>query len=471
MAYVLLAACATASDKRAPEKPRAAERWNYDVWIDRDLDTAVVRLCFFEPVPRRLVARKRGLPFISEVLDDESNERLARDGDGWLMRSGARCVRYKADLAAAASFSVRPDLAVRVGDAVVFTPELIFLRPASVKLTAEITATLSAWGDREVSAPWERDASGVYHFGFNALWWRCYMAVGDFGREQIKVAGATLDVAFIDERSFPDRQRYTAWLRSSAEAVATLYGSLPVDRLQVLIVPAPFPGDDPVMFGMVVRGGHPSAILLVRDDVPKERFAGEWVAVHELSHLALPFVKRDEMWMSEGFATWAQQVLRVRAGQLDERDAWGRFLRGLESARGSDVNRIPHVYWAGAAWWLLADLHLRELGSSVGEAVAPIRACCFQSPRSSTADEVIALISETTPAFGAWARELAPPLVDAPEQAIAALRKMGVRYIDDSVVLSEDALHTRARRAVLSTPVEHLPETAAEPSLLPSGSW
>lgn len=416
------------------------------MWIDKDLDTAVTRLCFYDPVPARVVARQSAAHYFAGVVDDVSSRPLVREDGMWKMRRGQRCLRYKANLAGAAALTMRPDLAVRMGDTVVITPDLLLLRPERLSLQAEMTLTVSTWGDRAVSAPYELDDRGRFRFGANALWWRSAIAIGDLGKETLTAGGAHIEVVFADAPSFTDRDRYLRWVRTSADAAAGLTGRLPVERLQVLIVPAPFPGEDAVMFGMVTRGGHPGALLVVRDSADPVGLDDDWVAVHELSHLALPFIEREDRWMSEGFATWAQQVLRVRAGLIDEADGWTGFLRGLERARDADVRRVPHVYWAGAGWWLLADLHLRARGTSLDEALSPIAGCCFGQPRAATADAVLARIAATSPAFAEWL-ERAPALDDAPARAFALLGEMGVRATDGGVVLDDDAPRAAARRA------------------------
>jgi hypothetical protein len=346
-----LVACATApstTKKQTSEAPRA---WHYDAWLDRELETAVVRVCFADPVPRTLVTRERANSFVDKVVDDVSNEPLTRTDEGWQMRS--RCARYQVDIAAAATLYRRPDLASRFDDAVVISPELLLLRPARVSYEAELTLEVSSWGDREVSAPWPQDERGRYHFGCNAMWWRSYIAVGDMRRERVIVPGGELDVVFVNPDSFADApEDWRRWLESAGASVAQMYGELPVARLQIVVVPVPVPGDSPVMFGMVVRGGHPGALLLVRPHGDRDALIGEWVAIHELSHLALPFVRRQDSWFSEGLASWYQQVLRVRSGLLDERAAFDRLSSGIVGARDGNVRRIPHLYWAGAAFWL-----------------------------------------------------------------------------------------------------------------------
>src|SRR5204862_402529 len=101
---------------------------------------------------------------------------------------------------------------------------------------------------------------------------------------------------------------------------------------------------------------------------------GEWVGVHELVHLSMPVVAKEDAWFSEGLATWYQEVLRARAGFQDERRAWQAiedgFARGRSEppqaplARASREMHERHgyvwVYWSGAAAALRLDVLARR---------------------------------------------------------------------------------------------------------------
>jgi len=96
-----------------------------------------------------------------------------------------------------------------------------------------------------------------------------------------------------------------------------------------------------------------------------------------LSHTLLPFVNRDEAWLSEGLATYYQYVLMGRDGRLSEQEAWQRiyngFRKGMHDSRGETLaeasenmheeHAFKNVYWSGAAMMLRADVLLREKGS------------------------------------------------------------------------------------------------------------
>jgi predicted metalloprotease with PDZ domain len=100
----------------------------------------------------------------------------------------------------------------------------------------------------------------------------------------------------------------------------------------------------------------------------------DWVAIHELSHLWLPRLHAEDRWLSEGIATYLQEVLRARCGLQSSDRAWTRIREGFERGRRSGSGRTladesrsmnrtgayQRVYWAGTAFALETDLRLRR---------------------------------------------------------------------------------------------------------------
>ena len=113
-------------------------------------------------------------------------------------------------------------------------------------------------------------------------------------------------------------------------------------------------------------------LLLVNENADPQALAHDWTAIHEFSHLLLPFISRPDAWLSEGMATYYQEVLRARAGLMTEADALERLARGAarlqqctlslqtKSQQMATTHDYPVVYWGGATYALLADVELRR---------------------------------------------------------------------------------------------------------------
>jgi len=166
----------------------------------------------------------------------------------------------------------------------------------------------------------------------------------------------------------------------------------------------------------------PTVAILVGDLATEERLASAWVPVHEFSHLATPFIDRDDAWLSEGIATYYQEVLRARAGLQTAEQAWSNlddgFSRGDRDGSGrsiaeesramSETAAFRRVYWAGAAIALMADLEIRDRSDgerSLDDALEHLNACCATRDRPMTGQEAIERLDEVEAgAFGTIAR-------------------------------------------------------------------
>lgn len=187
------------------------------------------------------------------------------------------------------------------------------------------------------------------------------------------------------------------WAEEAARATLSVAGRFPLDEARVEIRQRRGRGGDPVPWGQTSRRDVVRVLLYVREDATPAELRADWTAVHEFSHLFHPFLGREGRWMAEGLASYYQNVLRARAGMLTPEEAWRRldagFGRGLRATTAVPLSsasghRGPmRIYWAGAAYWLQADLALRARGSSLDAVLAQYARCCLEgsarvSPRA-----------------------------------------------------------------------------------------
>jgi hypothetical protein len=223
----------------------------------------------------------------------------------------------------------------------------------------------------------------------------------------LSAGDATLDVATLDGALAADDDDLSTWLISGAGAVADVCGRMPVEHVSVVIEPVA--GGKGVELGLVTRGGGPGLMLLVGEHAKRSVLLGDWVLVHELSHLLLPALHPDDAWLSEGFATYLQVVLRARAGLLSPEEAWSELDQGFGRGRGAldghalvDCSTHMHeersylrVYWAGAAIALHADIELRKNhGSSLDAAICGLRSRSLPFERTYRAAEILQILDE-----------------------------------------------------------------------------
>ena len=242
-----------------------------------------------------------------------------------------------------------------------------------------------------VASPWPAHAMGGFMLRPQMLDAQGLVAFGALAQRELKAGRATLRLS-LASRDPLEVERFGAWAervwRSTRTAVAAPPGSIE----QLLVVPI---GGvrEAVPWGEVRRGTGNSVLALVQRDADALALEEDWTLYHELSHLYLPFVGGDR-WLSEGFASYYQNVLRARAGVLAPEVAWQRLAEGLargaQSAKpGQTVEEGGRMvtYWTGAALALEWDIALRHAsGGKVSLDTALARFAAAELPAAETWD-------------------------------------------------------------------------------------
>lgn len=181
---------------------------------------------------------------------------------------------------------------------------------------------------------------------------------------QIAMGGGTIDIVFSDGASGLDRALIQDWIRTSAQAVATYFGRFPVSHVRLVVIAGDGHSVGGTTFGF--RGGSLIRLTVGRgaDAAALKR---DWVLVHEMTHLALPQLPRSGLWLQEGNATYVEPIARAEAGQMDPAEVWKWTVDEMPSGQpkpgdgGLDsTHDHQRVYWGGAAFWLVADVRIRE---------------------------------------------------------------------------------------------------------------
>jgi hypothetical protein len=324
----------------------------------------------------------------------------------------------------------------KLGRSWLLSPDLWLWRPERLRATDR--ATLRWWADGVEDRPPSLTFAAVGGTGWqpldvSAFRWLGYGVFGEFERVRLEglatADGGTdgvVDVAVLDAPRRASREGIVALIQEGIRGVAAVYGGMPVDRLQVVVMPVAW-GGDPVPFGLVGRGGGHVVLLLLGADVPDEQLLGDWDALHEFQHLGMPYV--DDKWMSEGFASYYTEVARLRLGYGDEAEYWRRLEAGYERgrrqrARGTldDASKAMHeqgayqrVYWGGAMVALALDLELRrESGGTLtlDDAMRALRDRYRGTTRKVTADEALEALDEWH--GSSLFTRTAPPLLHLP---------------------------------------------------------
>ena len=204
-------------------------------------------------------------------------------------------------------------------------------------------------------------------------------------------------------------------------------------------------------------------MMLVSTSATDDALYGEWVGVHEFSHLLIPPVNREDAWLSEGLASYYQEMLRGRAGLLADDVAWGALVDGFDRGKQQADDRplaaqsatmdqeggyVP-VYWGGAAILFNLDVALRKNGRSLDELVAAVRVREPNDVQYRTAADIIGWWVQAAPDVdvrGIVAAGLAARFPDVEP----ALQELGVKRRSDKTIAFDDtATSARIRKAMM----------------------
>lgn len=188
-----------------------------------------------------------------------------------------------------------------------------------------------------------------------------------------------------------ERQLAYQWLQQISAALQTVHGEFPQDQFHVTLRESTRRGST-VPWGQVKRGEPDTVLLVINPSAGLQSLLADWTAFHEFSHLMLPYRGYGDIWLSEGLATYYQNIVQARAGLFDEQTMWQRLQAGFR--RGENDQRWAHakleqvsdnlletrqymrVHWSGVLYWLQIDVALREQGRSLDSALKELKDCC-----------------------------------------------------------------------------------------------
>jgi hypothetical protein len=384
----------------------------YTVHFDDKLETVTVEACFDGTAPRELHRNQQAGKFTNWVRVDGRNlEQDAGSARLTLPVLGDNvCIGWQLQLSEALN-EKDYRLALRLNRDLLTSGDLWFWRDAERR---QITIEVKIPAGMSISTPWKELAgppgTRLFRPDPTPANWTSRIAIGHFEVQHLPVGGTVLQVAAIGGINEQQRSKLLAWLDESGTAVFRVYGQFPRTKPQILIVPIGSQ-NQVVPWAHVVRGGGVAAEFFVDETRPLNQLRDDWTATHELSHMLLPYVARRDRWLSEGLASYYQNILRARDGRLSEQQAWQRlhtgFERGRAATRGDTLaeatrsgrHSTMRVYWSGAAMMLQADTELRLMSNgrqSLDSALAGLRDCCLVSNRSWRARELFSELDRIT---------------------------------------------------------------------------
>lgn len=434
---------------------------HYDVRLEEDLSAVEVNACFAGQPPQRLYRHDDAGKFTEWfALADEKVD--AADGRVSLRGlSKDNCASWRVNLAAA---SAADDyrMALHIQKAILTAGDLWFWRDGD-KRQIEVSVQLPA--DMQFSTPWPRikdqDGRQRYLPAATSANWTSRLAFGNFAMQQVELDGAAINIAMLGDFDDQQQAEMRQWLAEPARGVASVTGHFPQQQLQIVLLGIGS-RSSPVPWAHVLRGGGVAIEFFVDETRSLEVLRADWTATHEFSHLLLPYVASQDRWLSEGLASYYQNVLRARDGRLSEIQAWEKLIAGFR--RGQTDSRqggTMDTYWRGASMLLQADGELRARSNgqqSLDSALTELNACCADPGQRWLALELFEKLDQLT-GYGVFSETYAQHARDKefPDPQ-ATLEKLGVEKQGESLTLNDDALWSAIRQQIMQPSTKELPE-------------
>lgn len=247
------------------------------------------------------------------------------------------------------------------------TDRVLRFLPIALLLLASMQPCRLAWAQVGAAGTAGQNARGV-RGAQSPQWQKLTPADGLADSRQITLGSATLQVDFAPGALDLGEAPILDHIHKATSAVVAYFGRFPVSRARVLVVPVADRGGDPqgTTWGDM-NGFQGFTRLRTGEHTTQADLDDDWVATHELVHMAFPSQDRDYHWIEEGLATYIEPLARVKTGELTARKVWGDMFRDMhqgEPAPGDQGLDHTHTwgrtYWGGALFCLVADIEIRR---------------------------------------------------------------------------------------------------------------
>ena len=377
-----------------------------------DLAYVQVSLCFDGEAPAKLYGHRQADEFSNGIFHEGKrlNARMGRYSLRLPVLPEDACISWQTNFETALK-KRNYHLILKTGKDMSMIADLWFWKGP---MERDLVVDIQLQKGMSISTPWKelgRTGDSIrFRPDKTSADWESRVAVGYFDLESVEMPGANIRLAAIGNLSSRQKSKLKKWIEESVTAVTAVTGHLPQSNPQVLVV-AIGPRNEAVVKAQVLRGGGLATVFYVDETRPLSEFRESWTATHEFSHMLIPYISSRDRWLSEGLASYYQNVLRARDGRLSETQAWQKlyegFKRGEDNTNGGSLaqatrngrNSTMRVYWSGAALMLMADIQLRHQSGgqqSLDTALSALSNCCMENGVTWRARDMFAQLDRLT---------------------------------------------------------------------------
>ena len=190
------------------------------------------------------------------------------------------------------------------------------------------------------------------------------MVLVAFRADKMPAPSGGIQIVWEDDFSSTEKEKLTSWIEGVFQTIDKTIGPYPF--VTNIYLHRSTRGGEPVPWAHTIRDKEQGIAFHVNPEFSLQEFAADWTAPHELSHLSLPFLGKENMWFAEGYASFMQWYLLAKQGVCSEADANEKYQKKLEAAAPfyqsekpfvvvnaemKNQHNYPAVYWGGASYF------------------------------------------------------------------------------------------------------------------------
>lgn len=204
---------------------------------------------------------------------------------------------------------------------------------------------------------------------------------------------------WVDDFSPSEQEKLQSWITQVYEATTKTMGQYPFD-VSIYFHTSNSADSRAVTFGYAtLKQGENQAHFYVNPAAEMDELLSDWIAPHELSHLAIPFIGKKNKWFTEGFATFFSRQIMMEMGQLSQAEFDTLYHQKIADTKKyynspsktfievSDSLLQHHIYgsmyWGSAGFFMTIDERLRkEKGLRFIDVLQEYQGCCRLKDKS-----------------------------------------------------------------------------------------
>lgn len=219
----------------------------------------------------------------------------------------------------------------------------------------------------------------------------------DHEKIEIEIPEQKINWVWDDEFSEDEKLKLTEWIEYTSNCAQEVLGRYPFD-LNYHFHRRENP-NQAVVFGHTGRTAtYHGAHFYLDPTFPFQEILDDWIAPHEISHLALPRLAKDNMWFYEGFATYMSRKVMIEMKTITEFEADSTcrerlaFIKPAYNSTSNFIfvadslknkNKYPQLYWGGASYFYTVDEQLLAANKKpLIDVLKVFQKCCHEAEMS-----------------------------------------------------------------------------------------